>query len=159
MEIGRKILNLRKERNLAQRTLAHDAEVTPSALSRIEAGIHTPKGPAVLQLARILGTTADYVLDESAPYPPPARELLANLVDESRSEPREISAVLSEREERLLTSLRSLDVERRRLLEAALTAPRDEVRFTAWVAGAVVPGLDDAERERFRFRARELGDR
>ncbi len=59
MEIGRKILNLRKERNLAQRTLAHDAEVTPSALSRIEAGIHTPKGPAVLQLARILGTTAD----------------------------------------------------------------------------------------------------
>jgi len=71
MEIGRKILNLRKDQGVHQRDLAHDSHVTPSALSRIEAGIHTPRGKVTLEIARRLGTTADYVLDETAPYPPP----------------------------------------------------------------------------------------
>ena len=44
METGRKILNLRKDLGVQQKTLAGLTAVTPSALSRIEAGVHQPRG-------------------------------------------------------------------------------------------------------------------
>jgi len=108
MEIGRKILNLRKDLGVGQRLLAEQTMVTPSALSRIEAGIHRPKGAVTFELAQRLGVTSDYILDESAPYPPPAYELLANLVDDTKDEPRETPTVVSARELRVLEAFRSL---------------------------------------------------
>jgi len=154
MEIGRKILNLRKDLGLGQRTLAEAAQVTPSALSRIEAGIHQPRASATLGISRRFGVTADYILDEDAPYPPPAYEILANLVDTTREEPRETPAMLSERELRVVEAFRSLELERKRFLEAALAAPRPEVRFASWILGADLPGEDPREVARFRDRLR-----
>ena len=156
MEIGRKILNLRKDQGVHQRDLAHDSHVTPSALSRIEAGIHTPRGKVTLEIARRLGTTADYVLDETAPYPPPAYEILANLTDSTAEEPREIPTVISEREEQVLRNFRKLDLERKRLLEAVLNGTRREVRFAAWILGAELPGADSEELERHHDQLRAL---
>ena len=83
MKTGRKILNLRRDRGVAQRSLAEMTSVTPSALSRIEAGIHQPKGPVALRIARVLGVSADYILDESAPYPPPLEALIETEVDKN----------------------------------------------------------------------------
>ncbi|OUU24405.1 MAG: hypothetical protein CBC13_03655 [Planctomycetia bacterium TMED53] len=107
MKIGRKILNLRRDRGVAQRSLAEMTSVTPSALSRIEAGIHQPKGPVALRIARVLGVSADYILDESAPYPPPIEALLeAEIPSESMVEEN-----LTAKEKELVDSYRTLGPE------------------------------------------------
>ncbi len=156
MEIGRKLLNLRRDQGVAQRSLARDASVTPSALSRIEAGIHVPRGPSALGLAHRLGVTADYVLDETAPYPPPAYEILANLVDTTKDEPRDLPTMVSARELRIVEAFRDLELERKRFLEAVLSGTRKQVRLAAWVMGAELPGEDPTEVERFRDRLRAI---
>lgn len=157
METGRKILNLRKDLGVPQKTLAEMTAVTPSALSRIEAGIHQPRGPVALRIARHLGVTADYLLDNDAPYPPPGREILANISEETaepEEEARNERVLLSHREVQLLDSLRRLEPERRAALEAVLSAPRDDVRYTAYLLGAAeeLPGVEEDEISRFRTR-------
>ena len=89
METGRKIMNLRKDRGVAQSSLAEMTSVTPSALSRIEAGIHQPRGSVALRIARELGVTVDYILDGEAPYPPPPMALLENLTENPAQQPRD----------------------------------------------------------------------
>ncbi len=150
MDTGRKILNLRKDRGVPQKSLANLTAVTPSALSRIESGVHQPRGPVALRLARHLGVTADYLLDDSAPYPPPASEILANLTKPVDG-PMDESVQLSTREKRLLQRLRELEEERLILLEAVLEAPRKLVRRVACQLGAAerLPGLDDEERAEY----------
>jgi transcriptional regulator with XRE-family HTH domain len=158
MEIGRKILNLRRDLGVDQRTLARDASVTPSALSRIEAGIHLPRGMSALGFARRLGVTADYMLDETAPYPPPAYEILANLVDTTKDEPKDQPTMVSARELRVVEAFRDLELERKRLLEAALGGTREKVRLAAWLMGAELPGEDPREIARFKDRVRAIAD-
>jgi len=156
MEIGRKILNLRRDQGVGQRQLADQVSATASALSRIEAGIHEPRGSFALEMSRRLGVTADYILDDNAPYPPPAYEILANLVDTTVSEPRDRPTVVSAREERVVDAFRALELERKRLLESCLGGSRERVRLAAWVLGAELPGADAREVERFRDRLRAL---
>ncbi len=155
METGRKILNLRKDRGVPQKDLAAVTTVTAGALSRIESGDHEPRAKVALSIARHLGVTADYLLDVNAPYPPPARELLANLVRKD-TEPRDQTAAVSHRELRILQAFRNLEEERRTLLESTLDAPRDRVRYTAFLLGAAerLPGIDPAELSEFRKRTR-----
>ena len=157
METGRKILNLRKDLGVPQKTLAEMTAVTPSALSRIEAGIHQPRGPVALRIARHLGVTADYLLDNDAPYPPPARELLANCCETAAPEDEESRTeriLISRREAAVVDSLRRLDNERRALLDAVLNSPREEARFATFLLGAgeQLPGVEAEEIERFRTR-------
>lgn len=155
METGRKILNLRKDLGVPQKTLAEMTAVTPSALSRIEAGIHQPRGPVALRIARHLGVTADYLLDNDAPYPPPGREILANLdTKQTNDEARTERVLLSARETAILEALRKLEPERWVALEAILAGRRDDVRFAAFVLGAAesLPGLEEEEISSFRSR-------
>ena len=157
METGRKILNLRKDLGVPQKTLAQLTAVTPSALSRIEAGIHQPRGPVALRIARRLGVTVDYLLDENAPYPPPARELLANLTTTcSGAEKSTSSMLVSGREKALLAAFRQLDLDRRVLLEAVFNASRTQTRFAAYLLGAAeqLPGIDPDELSEFEIRRR-----
>jgi len=156
MEIGRKILNLRRDQGVGQRQLADQVSATASALSRVEAGIHEPRGTFALEMSRRLGVTADYMLDDNAPYPPPAYEILANLVDTTATEPRDRPTMVTAREERVLDAFRGLELERKRLLEACLGGSRERVRLAAWVLGAELPGADAREVERFRDRLRAL---
>lgn len=154
METGRKILNLRKDLGVPQKQLAELTAVTPSALSRIEAGIHQPRGPVALRIARHLGVTADYLLDNDAPYPPPGREILANLSGSDSTENRTERAQVSRREAAILEALRSLDTERKCVLEAVLSAARQEVRYAGFLLGVApeLPGVEHEEIDQFRTR-------
>ena len=69
MQTGRKILNLRCDRRISQQDLARWCGVTPSALSKIEAGINAPRANIIWRIARKLGVTVEYLLDETMPYP------------------------------------------------------------------------------------------
>ena len=118
MKIGRKILNLRRDRGVAQRSLAEMTSVTPSALSRIEAGIHQPKGPVALRIARVLGVSADYILDESAPYPPPLESLLQPIVEEDSK----VTIELHLQEKKILDAIRRLSPEERSTISDIIAA-------------------------------------
>ena len=69
MQTGRKILNLRCDRKISQQDLARACDITPSALSKIEAGINSPRASVIWRIARNLGVTVEYLLDEAMPYP------------------------------------------------------------------------------------------
>src|SRR5688572_12175099 len=69
MQTGRKILNLRCDRKISQQDLAKACDITPSALSKIEAGINSPRASVIWRIARKLGVTVEYLLDEEMPYP------------------------------------------------------------------------------------------
>ena len=69
MQTGRKILNLRCDRKISQQDLARACDITPSALSKIEAGINSPRASVIWRIARNLGVTVEYLLDENIPYP------------------------------------------------------------------------------------------
>ncbi len=69
MQTGRKILNLRCDRKISQQDLAKACNITPSALSKIEAGINSPRAYIVWRIAKKLGVTVEYLLDENMPYP------------------------------------------------------------------------------------------
>ena len=69
MQTGRKILNLRCDRKISQQDLARACLITPSALSKIEAGINSPRAPIIWRIAKQLGVTVEYLMDESMPYP------------------------------------------------------------------------------------------
>ncbi|MFN0059729.1 MAG: helix-turn-helix domain-containing protein [Planctomycetota bacterium] len=154
MELGRKIMNLRKDLGSAQRVFANVSTVTPSALSRIESGQHQPRGPAAFHIARNLGVTADYLLDDTASYPPPAREILANLKNTTHKEPRKHRLAVSKREKQIIESLRELESERLVLLQACLAAPRPTCRYAAFLlgAGTSLPGTEEQEMREFRLR-------
>ena len=69
MQTGRKILNLRCDRKVSQQDLARICNITPSALSKIEAGINSPRANVLWRIAKNLGVTVEYLLDEEMPYP------------------------------------------------------------------------------------------
>ena len=69
MQTGRKILNLRCDRKISQQDLARSCSITPSALSKIEAGINSPRANVLWRIAKNLGVTVEYLLDEEMPYP------------------------------------------------------------------------------------------
>ena len=118
MKTGRKILNLRRDRGVAQRSLAEMTSVTPSALSRIEAGIHQPKGPVALRIARVLGVSADYILDESVPYPPPLEALLHTEVSDDFT----VSENLTATEKNLVEAYRILGPEEKEAFRTLMKA-------------------------------------
>ena len=70
MQTGRKIMNLRLDLDITQRDLAEACGITPGALSKIETGSNQPSAAVLRRLARALGVSADYLLDDAAPYPP-----------------------------------------------------------------------------------------
>lgn len=69
MQTGRKILNLRCDRKISQQDLARACQITPSALSKIEASINSPRANVIWRIAKNLGVTVEYLLDENMPYP------------------------------------------------------------------------------------------
>lgn len=69
MQTGRKIMNLRRDRSISQQDLARFCDITPSALSKIESGQNSPRGGVIFRIAKNLGVTIEYLLDEEIPYP------------------------------------------------------------------------------------------
>lgn len=60
--IGRRIKEVREKLGLNQAKLALEAEITPAAISQIEAGDRTPSTPILRRLATALKVSTDYLL-------------------------------------------------------------------------------------------------
>jgi transcriptional regulator with XRE-family HTH domain len=59
LELGRRIVHLRKMLGLRQNVLASQARLRPQRLSNIERGIHMPRIDELARLSRILGISLD----------------------------------------------------------------------------------------------------
>ena len=57
MEIGKKIVNIRKENNLTQDLLAAYSKVNRVKIARIESGMHSPTIKALLDILGPIGYT------------------------------------------------------------------------------------------------------
>ncbi len=107
MQPGRKILNLRCDRKISQQDLAKACDITPSALSKIEAGINSPRANIIWKIARNLGVTVEYLLDEEMPYPYPSQNYQEGelSVDDENARPR-VRMDVRPQEKAFLESLR-----------------------------------------------------
>ena len=69
MTLSEKLQSLRKAAGLSQEALAERLNVTRQAVSKWETGEGKPDIDNLLPLAKLLGTTVDYLLDDSAADP------------------------------------------------------------------------------------------
>ena len=60
--IGERVMLIRRRRGLSQRTLAARAQMSPTALNRLERGLQSVWAERLATLARILDVSADYLL-------------------------------------------------------------------------------------------------
>lgn len=75
MRFAEKLKALRRQHGLRQRKLAETSGVTTNKIQRYEQANQMPKGDDALGLAQALGVTADYLLDDALPFPPPEEYL------------------------------------------------------------------------------------
>lgn len=68
MKLSEKIVRLRKARGMSQEALAEQMDVSRQAVSRWEQGSALPDASNLLQLSRIFGVSADYLLNEEYAY-------------------------------------------------------------------------------------------
>ena len=64
MKLSEKILSLRKARNMSQEELADRLGVSRQAVSRWEVGSALPDASNILQISRLFGVSADYLLND-----------------------------------------------------------------------------------------------
>lgn len=64
MQLSEKIIALRKSRNMTQEQLAEALNVSRQAVSRWEVGSALPDAMNVLQLSKLFGVSADYLLND-----------------------------------------------------------------------------------------------
>ncbi len=97
MSLAKKIVQLRKERNLTQKELARIVGVHFSHMSRYERGISLPSVDVVKKLAQMFHVSADYLLFDDSQAMVPAditdQELLQQFERISRMSEREKTAV------------------------------------------------------------------
>ena len=62
--MGRRISELLDKNGITQRELADAVGVTEVSVSRYIHGGRLPKGPVILKMARVLGTTPEYILGQ-----------------------------------------------------------------------------------------------
>lgn len=65
MDLSEKILQLRKKNSWSQEELAEKVNVSRQAVSRWEGGTALPDAVNILQLSRLFGVTADYLLNDT----------------------------------------------------------------------------------------------
>ena len=69
MNIGERIMALRKEKNISQTELAKRLNVSRQAVSEWEQGTSSPDTERLIQLAEILGTEVEYLATGTHPEP------------------------------------------------------------------------------------------
>lgn len=103
-----RIREARQAANLTQRELAEMLGIKDATLSGYEIGAHDPKSNTLIEIARICGTTVDYLLGID-------RAVYAEAFSEAEKKPAEISG-LSEKEIEFIRSYAVLTPVNRRLL-------------------------------------------
>lgn len=129
MQTGRKILNLRCDRKVSQQDLARACEITPSALSKIEAGINSPRANIIWRIARNLGVTVEYLLDEGMPYPYPGHSYRHELLHRNVDPGSTVRAELTREEKAFVDALRSSHEIAREIAFSIPEAPVETVRL------------------------------
>jgi transcriptional regulator with XRE-family HTH domain len=124
MQTGRKILNLRCDRKISQQDLAKACSITPSALSKIEAGINSPRAYIVWRIAKKLGVTVEYLLDENMPYPYTGYSYRQELLSKNQDPLSTVKLEVSREEKAFLEALRKTNQVAR---EAAFAIPEASV--------------------------------
>ena len=130
MHTGRKILNLRCDRHLSQQDLAHACEITPSALSKIEAGINSPRANIIWKIARNLGVTVEYLLDENMPYPYPGHSYRQEFLSNEENPETTVRMEVSREEKAFLLALRESHEIAREIAFFIPTASVETIRLT-----------------------------
>ena len=69
MNIGERIMALRKEKSISQMELAKRLNVSRQAVSKWEQGVSSPDTERLIQLAEILGTEVEYLATGTHPEP------------------------------------------------------------------------------------------
>lgn len=64
MKLADKILILRKQQGLSQEALAEQMDISRQTISRWEMGTAQPDASNILQLSKLFGVTADYLLND-----------------------------------------------------------------------------------------------
>ncbi len=95
-ELGQRIKALRKRRGLAQKELAAKLGVGLSVLNRYEGGVHAPPVETLIELAKELETTLDYLVAGQQPSGPAlhSKRLLDRLADLQELDEREQELVI-----------------------------------------------------------------
>lgn len=91
MKLSEKILMLRKQVGLSQEELAEKLSVSRQAVSRWEVGSALPDAGNLLQLSKLFGVTADYLLNDdcqSVPNLPTARTAKSTRKQPQEKKPR-----------------------------------------------------------------------
>ncbi len=60
--LGQRIAALRREAHMSQADLARELMISPGAVGMYEQGRRQPSGELLVQIARVLGVTTDYLL-------------------------------------------------------------------------------------------------
>ena len=69
MNIGERIMALRKEKSISQTELAKRLNVSRQAVSKWEQGVSSPDTERLIRLAEILGTEVEYLATGTHPEP------------------------------------------------------------------------------------------
>lgn len=78
MNLGERIIALRKERDISQTELARRLNVSRQAVSKWEQGISSPDTAKLIQLAQILETDVEYLATGIRPEP---KSVVLNVVE------------------------------------------------------------------------------
>ena len=78
MNLGERIISLRKERSISQTELARRLNVSRQAVSKWEQGTSSPDTAKLIQLAEILETEVEYLATGIRPEP---RSVVLNVVE------------------------------------------------------------------------------
>ena len=129
MHTGRKILNLRCDRKVSQQDLARACSITASALSKIEAGINAPRANILWKIARNLGVTVEYLLDEEIPYPHPSHCYRQEFLSQDQDPNANVRMDVTREERAFLSALRETGDVAREIAYAIPEVPVERIRL------------------------------
>ena len=148
MQTGRKILNLRCDRKITQQSLALACNITPSALSKIEAGANAPRANVIWNLAKQLGVTVEYLMDESMPYPYQSYSYRRELQERNEDPGASVRMNVTREEQAFVTALRDVHRVAREIAFAIPESSLETVRLIHFLLNHVK--IDNPTQKFFR---------
>ncbi len=134
MDTGRKIMNLRWDRKISQQELARACGITPSALSKIEAGHNSPRAHVLYRIARNLGVTVEYLLERAWPYPYPGYNYRAGLFEKKEDPQAPVRIEVTREEKAFLEALRNTSQVAREIAMALPEASVETLRLVHFLS-------------------------
>ncbi|MBE6845345.1 MAG: helix-turn-helix transcriptional regulator [Ruminococcus sp.] len=64
MSLGKKITLMREKLGITQTELAERIQANQSTISKIEHGINKPSAAVIYKIAKVLGCTVEYLMDD-----------------------------------------------------------------------------------------------